>query len=108
MKYLSVILILILTGCAWSKAEKQLLTASWLAFGADLWVSENKLDNPHNHENYFTLGKHPNDTKLITYGLTSQTGVTILAHFMPKWRKWLLGGKTILNTGCAIHNSRLD
>ena len=102
-------LLLILSGCAsWTPAEKRWLGASWLATGADIYYTERALDNPGNHELNPFLGDHPSDTKLITYVITSQIGVTILAHFMPEWRKWLLGGKTVLNTGCAIHNSQLD
>ena len=110
MKNILIILILFSSGCAtkWTPAQKKLLAASWLATGADVYTAEKVLDNPENHERYPTLGKHPSDTKLITFALSSQIGTTILAHFMPKWRSWLLGGKTIINTGCAINNSQLE
>ena len=102
-------LITMLTSCAtWSRADKALLAASWGAAGADFYTSERAFDNPANHELNPIIGKHPTDTELITYMLISQTAVTLLAHVCPRWRSWLLGGKAVINTGCAINNNRLD
>jgi len=102
----------LLMGCghsrAWTKTERVMLGASWLAAGADFYTTEKALDNPNNHECNPLMGKHPSDTELVMVMLTGQVGVTVLAHIFPKWRKWLLGGKTAVNTGCAVHNSQLD
>ena len=112
MRYLIIISLLILTSCVhyrpWTKTEKVMLAGSWLAAGADYYTSERALDDPGNHEMNPLIDKHPTDFELATYMLTSQIGITILAHCFPKWRSWLLGGKAAINTGCAIHNSKLD
>lgn len=103
------IILTLLSGCAtWNKTDRALLITSWMATGADIYYTERALDESGNHECNPFLGKHPSDTKLITFALTSQVAITVLAHIMPEWRTWLLGGKTVLNTGCAINNSRLD
>jgi hypothetical protein len=112
MKNLLLILIILLTGCVhvrpWTAAEKTLLITSWVAAGADYSTTKNALSNPNNYEMNPIMGEHPDDTKLITYMLSSQIIATGLAHFFPKYRKMLLGGKTVVNTGCAINNSQLD
>lgn len=109
------IICLFLMGCGhypkakkWTPTEKIMLGASWLATGADFYTSKKALKNPDNHEAYPTIGKHPSDLKLGIMMFVSQSAVTYLSHFFPKWRKALLGGKTAVNTGCAIHNSKLD
>ena len=113
MKYAPIILILILmTGCIhvrpWTPQEKALLGASWVAAGADYSTTRNALENPNNYEINPIMGEHPSDTGLVTYMLSSQIIATGLAHFFPKYRKMLLGGKTVVNTACAINNSQLD
>lgn len=106
-----IILIIILTGCVhvrpWTPAEKVALGASWLAAGADYYTSERAFDDPGNHECNPIPGKHPTDTELAIYMLTSQITATVLANCIPKWRSWLLGGKTTINGACAWHNYNL-
>lgn len=102
------ILLIILTGCSWSKSEIRWGIASTIAAGADAYTTIKMLDNPRNHECNPLLGKHPSDMKVIMYIITSHTIALTIIHFIPKYRKWLLGGKTTINLGCAIHNTRLD
>lgn len=111
MKHITTILltVLLLSGCVyyrpWTKTEKAILTASWVATGADCYTSERMLDDPDNYEALNLIaGRHPTDTELVTCIVTSQIAITVLAHVCPKWRSWLLGGKTALNAGCAAHN----
>ena len=113
MKKTSIILaIIILTGCAhdlkWSRADKMLLVASWTAATADYSTTKSALENPNNYEMNPIMGEHPSNTTLATYMLSSQIITTILAHYFPRYRKAILGVKTTINTGCALHNSTLD
>ena len=104
-------LILCLTACghyrAWTPTEKVMLGASWLAAGADFYTTERALDVPGNHKMNPVPGRHPTDMELATYMLTTQVCATLLAHCFPKWRSWILGGKTTINGACAIHNYNL-
>lgn len=107
MKYLLILLLLI--GCAsWTKQEKILLGTSCLASAADTYTTVRALNNPNNWETNPILGECPSDGQVIIYMATSQLIATILAHFFPKHREWLLGTKTLVNTGFAIQNSTLD
>jgi len=107
----TIILILTLTSCAsyrpWTRTEKIMLAASWVAAGADYYTSERAFDDPGNHEMNPLAGQHPTDMELATYMLTSQVCITLLAHCFPKWRSWLLGGKTVVNMGCSWNNYNL-
>lgn len=111
MKLPPLIFLIILTGCVhvhpWTKTEKVALVGSLLAAGADLYTSERAFDDPWNHECNPLMGRHPTDTELVTYMLTSQIAVTLLAHCFPKWRLWILGGKTTINGACAWNNYNL-
>jgi len=103
------IAILLLSGCAsWTPQERILGGVSCLAAAADGYTTIRFLDNPNNWEMNPILGKHPSDTEVITYMMASQLAVLIIAHFCPKYRSWLLGGKTTVNLGFAIHNTTLD
>lgn len=103
--YPIILCVMVLCSCAtWSKTDKALLTASWLASGADYYTTTKILDNG-GYEMNPLIGEHPSNEKLMMYMISSQVIVTLVAHFFPKYRKVLLGGKTIVNTGCAIHNS---
>ena len=106
---LLVVIAFLLAGCAgWSRTDKILLGASILAAGADAYTTCRALDNPGNWEVNPLLGKHPSKEQVVIYlGFTEM--VTILvAHFAPTLRPWLLGGKALVNTGCAINNSTLE
>ena len=106
----SIIIIIFITGCSfhprpWTSTEKTMMFASFGAAYADYQTTHDLL-NRNGHENNPIMGKHPSDEKLVTYMLTSQIIATVLAHYFPKYRKALLGGKTILNGSLAIHNSQ--
>ena len=111
MRLSIIISILILTSCIhtkpWTTSEKVMLGASWLAAGADYYTSERAFDDPGNHEMNPAFGKHPTDTELAIYMLTSQVCATLMAHYIPEWRSWILGGKTTINGACAINNYNL-
>jgi len=107
MKKLIIISILILTGCAsWSTGDKILLGTSILATYADYRTTVDLLDRG-GHENMgaWATGKYPSHKDMALYLISTETITIILAHYLPKYRKAILGAKTILNTGCAIHNS---
>ena len=115
MKIFSIVIIAIFfAGCAtidvrpWTTGEKVLLGASCLAAVADAYTTTRFLDNPYNYEMNPILGMHPSDTKVVTYMISSQAIMIILAHYFPKYRSWILGVKTGLNTVGAINNSTLD
>ena len=109
MRHLTILLCLIfLSSCSWSKGEIAWGIASTLATGADTYTTTRFLDNPDNYEMNPMLGKHPSDTEVITYMVTSQLLVLMVAHIFPEWRTWILGSKTAVNTGFAINNTQLD
>ena len=108
MKIVTIILCLFLTSCSWSKTDIIFGMASTLATGADTYTTERLLNNPDNHENNPMMNKHPSDTELVTYMLSAQLLTLIVAHIFPEWRTWILGSKTAVNTGFAIHNTTLD
>ena len=106
-----VLLFLLLTSCAirpWTKQEKILLGVSCLAATTDIYTTTRFLDNQHNWEINPILGRNPSDTEVITYMISSQIVTIILAHFIPKYRKWILGIKTGLNTTGTMNNLTLD
>lgn len=101
--------ILLLSGCAsWTPQEKMLGGFSCLAAAADGYTTIRFLNNPDNYEMNPILGKHPSDTEVIMYMITSQFIALTIAHFLPQYRSWILGGKTTVNLGFAIHNTKLD
>ena len=106
MKPYSIILILVLCSCAtWTPADKALLTASWIATAAD-YKTQMDLFDRGGYECNPIMGRYPSKDKFLGIMLTGQIAVTIAAHFLPKYRKAILGTKTVLNTGLAIHNSK--
>jgi len=101
-----IISLIFLTSCAsWSRADKAFLIASWTATTADIITTRNVLQDG-GYETNNMMSDYPDDKELITYLVSCQLIVTILAHFLPKYRKAILGVKTVLNTRAAIHNSR--
>ena len=97
-----------MSSCAWSTTDKTLLGASILATVADGYTTCRALDNPDNYEVNLLLGKHPSKEKVVIYLGITETLTIALAHIFPRLRPWLLGGKTLLNTACAINNSQLE
>ena len=120
MKPLTIIIsILILSGCAgtlkdfgyeknprpWTTEEKIYAGVSILAVFADFKTQADLMDRGGYEALNVTTGKYPSDLRLgLTLGTTE--GVCIwLAHHFPYLRKLGLGGKAVMNTGLAIHNS---
>jgi len=108
MKSIMLILLITLTGCSWSKSEIRWGLASCVATGADIHTTTRMLDNPNNYERNPIMGRHPSDATVISYMITSQILVLTIAHFVPEWRKWILGSKTAINFAWAINNTQLD
>lgn len=105
------LLCVLLTGCAtrpWTKQEKMLLGVSCIAAATDTYTTTQSLNNEYNWEVNPVLGKNPSDTEIITYMITSQIIAIVLAHYIPKYRNWILGIKTGLNTAGTINNLTLD
>jgi len=97
------------TGCAsWSAWDKTLGVTSTLATAADAYTTCRMLNNPNNYEVNPILGKHPSNVEVITTLAAGQAFVLMIAHLVPSWRKYILGGKTVLNGSLAIHNTTLD
>lgn len=100
---------MLLSSCSWTKTQVGWGIASTLATGLDAYSTTQALDNPDNYERYsLVMGKHPSDSKVYIYMGLSQLCILGVAHLVPSWRSWLLGGKTFLNTGCYINNERLE
>ena len=112
MKTLSIIFFLVtymlLTSCVhvrpWTPTEKVLLATSWVAIYADYTSTVDILDHG-GYERNPLIGSHPSNEKLLVMGITSQIIAITIAHFWPETRVWILGGKTAIHTGCAIHNN---
>ena len=108
MKKILIIVVILLSGCSWSKSDIAWGVASTLATGADIYTTSEMLDNPNNCETNIILGKHPSNSEIVIVLATGQVIALTIAHFFPKLRPYLLGAKTALNGGWAIHNSRLE
>ena len=103
------ILILFLPACStWTARDKTLLTASILATAADAYTTCRGLSNPGNYEINPVLGKHPGNEQVVTYLIFTEIVTILIAHYVPSWRPWLLGGKTVINTAGAINNLHLE
>ena len=107
-KYTPIILIILLSGCSWSKSDIAWGVASTLATGADFYTTSEFLENPNNYEMNPILGKHPSNSEVFMVLATSQIIVLTIAHFCPTLRPYILGGKTAISGGWAIYNSRLE
>ena len=91
----------------WTDGEKALLFWSTVATLADGYTTCRMLDDPDNWERNPILGKHPDNEQVVIYLSISQIVTVIIAHFWPDMRKYLLGGKACIDTGCAINNYNL-
>ena len=108
MKKTLIIAVILLSGCSWSKSDIAWGVASTLATGADFYTTSEFLENPNNYEMNPILGKHPSNSEVFMVLATSQIIVLTIAHFCPTLRPYILGGKTAISGGWAIHNSQLD
>ena len=106
------VLIMMLMGCAtakvrpWDKWDKTLAVTSCVAMAFDIGTTMRGLDRGGYEKGppKFLIGEHPSDTDLVLYAISSQALALTVAHFFPKLRKYILGGKTSLNTFYAIRN----
>ena len=109
MRYLLIIMLITITGCAsakpWTTAEKAMLVASCVAAGADAYTTIQGLNNGCS-EAQPVMGEDPSNAVVIGFTGIIQAAFIIAAHYwFPDYRMWILGGKTIANTGCAVWNS---
>ena len=110
---LVLVTLVLIPGCAslpkprpWTREEKVLLVVSILAAGADLVTTKQMLDRG-NYEMNPLVGRHPTDTGLMIKLPLIQLSYWVLCHYWPQMRTGLLGCKITINTGFAIHNSKL-
>ena len=108
MKKTLIIVVVLISGCSWSKSDIAWGVASTLATGADFYTTSKMLENPNNYEMNPILGKHPSNSEVFMVLATSQIIVLTIAHFCPTLRPYILGGKTAISGGWAIYNSRLE
>ena len=108
MKKTLIIAVILISGCSWSKSDIAWGLASTLATAADGYITSEFLENPNNHEMNQILGKHPSNSEVFMVLATSQIIVLTIAHFYPKLRPYILGVKTAISGGWAIHNSQLE
>ena len=113
-KLLSILVgVLLLTSCAhvkdksWDTTDKVLLVTSTLAVSADTYTTTRMLTNPNNYEMNPIMGKHPSDGRVIATMAVGHALVLLIAHYFPEYRKFLLGSKTMINTGLALQNREL-
>ena len=122
MRYLLVILLIALSGCAsarpWTKGEKAVLGWSIIACGADMFTTCKFLNNPDNYEMNPAMGKHPSKGKIVISASLSHLICVGISHWVPEitlpiigkvnMRYSFLGGKAGFNTYLAINNAQLD
>ena len=108
MKKTLIIAVVLISGCSWSKSDIAWGLASTLATAADGYTTSEFLENPNNYEMNPILGERPSNSEIFISCAISQTLFLTIAHFFPKLRPYILGGKTAINTGLAIHNSQLE
>ena len=109
MKYpLIIILLITLSGCAsarpWTKSEKVMLIASCIAAGADAYTTIEGL-NSGCSEAQPVMGENPSNAMVIGFTGIIQAAFIVWAHYYPDYRMWIMGGKTVANTACAVWNS---
>ena len=108
MKKTLIIAVILISGCSWSKSDIAWGVAATLATGADFYTTSEGLENPNNTEQHPALKERPSNSEVAMLTV-STLGISLaLAHIFPKLRPWLLGAKTVISTGAAIHNSRLE
>ena len=108
MKKIFIIAVIFLSGCSWSKSDISWGLASTLATAADGYTTSQMLENQAIHEMNPILGGHPSNSEIFMVLATGQIIVLTIAHFYPTLRPYILGGKTAISGGWAIHNSRLE
>jgi len=101
-------LVIVLTGCSWSKSEMRWGIVSSVATALDCHTTCRMLDNPDNYEMNPLMGKHPSDSRVIAHMALFQAATLTAAHFLPEYRTLILGGKTTVNLGFAVNNIRLE
>lgn len=98
-----ILVLFLLPSCAtslrpWTRAEKVALVGSIVATGWNIYETDQAIDRGC-HEANPTLRWNP------TIGMVStETIAIIIGHYKPKWRLSLLGGKTLVNSGLALHD----
>lgn len=112
----TIICLVFLSGCAfvktrdpWTKTDKICAVASIIAVAADGHSTIRMLDNPNNYEMNPIMGSRPSDGRVVGTMLATQVFYLFFCHLLPsEYREVFLGGKTILNTGWAIHNYQME
>jgi hypothetical protein len=97
---------MMLTSCAtWSRNDKLLAVMSCTAAAADAYTTTRFLKYPDTREINPLMGDHPSDARVYATIAATQALFLIIANYLPPdLRKLFLGGKTMLNTGLALHN----
>ena len=110
MRYLLVILVITMTGCAtnpkpWTASEKAMLVASCVAAAADAYTTIEGLNSGCAEANPI-VGENPSNAVIIGFTGIIQAAFIVVSHYwFPDSRMWILGGKTVANTACAVWNS---
>lgn len=111
-KIILVVIALLVSSCAysprpWTQNEKVALGWSVAASLADMYTTTRALDEEGTYETNPILGKHPSDGEVFVALISSEVITVLIAHYWPDFRIPLLCGKAALNTGFAVHNTRL-
>lgn len=90
---LCIILSSLLSGCAtsgWSRSDKNLMYAGFIATGVDIAQTSNVHDNPDLVEGNSLLGSNPNPTNTAILAITGNALVVLAAEMIPNWRTAIL------------------
>ena len=102
MKKLIIILLILLSSCAWKKTDKALYTGYLVLSGVDA-IQTSQMSEEYNPLMQASDGS-PDMTKVIAVKVVSGLGVYFLADYFPKYRTPFLIGVTILQGGVVIYN----
>lgn len=93
----------------WDTTDKVLasvaLTATVIDWGQTRYIAKNPQQF---HENNPILGEHPSVGKVNTYFVGAIVAGAVVAHYLPsEYRKYFLGGVSVLEIGVAAHNKHI-
>ena len=107
MKHIPIILVLILSGCAfttWDKPTKVMFTGLVVGQVADYAVTEHGLDNGCREVNPIFDG---HSDRVVPLKLAVLIGSYYLVEWLePEYRKWFLIPANIITWGVVLHNYR--
>ena len=92
---------------AWTTGEKVAAAGFVAAHSANWYSTKRALSFDNVYEMNPILGKHPEGSEVASYFIVSGLIGLGVAHYMPEWRYWILGGYAATNIYFTFHDMRL-